>query len=315
MYHLGIDIGGTFVKMGLVSPEGTIIAKKSVKTNFDCGYAMTIREIAEAAIDLTESMGLNIKDLGGVGIGVPGSVHEGTVTFANNLKWMNVPVVQEFKRYLDTKIEADNDANCAVWGEYIVGAAKPYNNVLLITLGTGLGSGFIVNGKIMSGFHGAGSEGGHIVIKSGGLDCNCGRRGCYEQYAATTAMIRLTNESIKAHPDGVLAKLKEKAGEVNGFTLFDGVRAGDKIAREVLDGYINDVAEGLVNLVNIMRPEIVLIGGGISNEEELLINPLEEIVNRYAYGGDLNPHVSVKKALLGNNAGTVGAACLTMQKK
>lgn len=314
MYYIGIDIGGTFVKLGIVSEEGQIIEKSIAKTNFNCNYAITISDIAQAAKDLAEKMGLDIKDLGGIGIGVPGTVHNKTVTFANNLKWNNVPIVSEFKRHLDTEIDVDNDANCAVLGEYVAGAGKGYDNIVMITLGTGLGTGFIVDGRMIRGYKSAGAEGGHSVIKANGIDCNCGRRGCYEQYASTSAMIRLTNESIKANPDGVLAKLKNKAGEVNGFTLFDGVRAGDKTSIALLNTYINDIAEGLVNLVNILRPEIVLVGGGISNEEELLIKPLEELVNKYSYGGKLNPSIVVKKAKLGNNAGTVGAACLVMKR-
>ena len=314
MYYIGIDIGGTFVKLGVLSEEGQIITKCVAKTNFDCGYAITIGEIANAAIDLAKSVGLEISDLGGVGIGVPGTVHNDMVTFANNLNWNNVPVVREFKRHLDTNIVIENDANCAVLGEYCFGTAKGYENVVLITLGTGLGTGIINEGKMIRGYKSAGAEGGHMVIRSGGLDCNCGRRGCWESYASTTALIRITNESIKANPKGVLAGLKAKAGEVNGYTLFDGVRGGDKISIDLLNVYINDIAEGLINMVNILRPEIVLVGGGISNEDELLIKPLEKIVNKYAYGGELNPPIIVKKAKLGNNAGTVGAACLVMKR-
>jgi len=314
MYYLGIDIGGTFVKLGIITEEGQIVAKSTAKTNFNCSYATTIGDISLAAIDLAKSIGLEISDLGGVGIGVPGTVHNGMVTFANNLHWNNVPIVNEFKRHLDTEIAVDNDANCAVWGEYMVGAAKGYENVVMITIGTGLGTGFIVEGRMIRGYKSAGAEGGHMIIKTGGLDCNCGRRGCYEQYAATTAMIRMVNESINKNPDGVMAGLKEKAGEVNGFTLFDAVRLNDKTAKDILGIYINDIAEGLINLANILRPEIILIGGGVSNEEELLIKPLEEIVNKYAYGGELNPRIVVKKAKLMNNAGTVGAACLVMKK-
>lgn len=313
MYYIGIDIGGTFVKLGVLSEEGKFIKKSIAKTNFKCEYAITISDIANAAKDLAESVGLDIKDLGGVGIGVPGTVHNGIVTFANNLGWTNVPIVQEFKRHLDTDIDVSNDANCAVLGEYKFGAAKGYDNVLLITLGTGLGTGIIIDKKILKGYKSAGAEGGHMVIKSGGIDCNCGRRGCWEEYASTTAMLRLTNESIKSNPDGILANIAKEAGEVNGFTLFDGVRADDKISIELLSSYINDIAEGLVNMANILRPEIILIGGGISNEEELLIKPLEDIVNKYAYGGCLNPPIIVRKAMLGNNAGTVGAACLVMK--
>lgn len=313
MYYIGIDIGGTFVKLGIISEEGQIIDNKLAKTNFKCGYSITIKDIAREAIELVQGMGLDIKDIKGVGIGVPGTVHNGIVTFANNLEWYNVPIVDEFKRHLNTPINADNDANCAVLGEYSFGVAKGYNSVIMVTLGTGVGTGIIIDDRLIRGNKSAGAEGGHMVIRSNGIDCNCGRRGCWEEYAATTALIRITEDAIKEEPNGILAKLKEKAGEVNGFTLFDGVRAGDKLARKALDRYILNVAEGLVNLVNLLRPEIILIGGGVSNEEELLIKPLEALVNKYAYGGELNPPIIVKKALLGNKAGIVGAACLVMK--
>lgn len=308
--YLGIDIGGMSIKCGLVDDNGMILAKKSIPTHLG-DYKVTISEIAELCFDTAKLGGVSFEDIIGIGTGVPGTVHNGVVTFAANLNWYGVPYVEELEKLTGKKCFAANDANCALLGEFTFGAAKGLNDVMLVTLGTGVGTAFITQGKLLLGNRSAGTEGGHIKIKDHGVQCGCGRKDCWEVYAATTSLLKRTQAIIESNPEGITAKIVERDG-LSGFAIFEGEKEGDKQASAVLDEYIQDIVVGLVNYANIFRPEKIIIGGGISAQKRI-ISPIEDLVNAEAYGGTNNPHISISAATFLNDAGIIGAAALAKQ--
>lgn len=311
MYYIGVDIGGMSIKCGIVGEDGRILGKKSALTP-EGDYNAVIEVIGALCRDTADSVGISWADIDGIGAGIPGTTHKGTVSFASNLGWYGVPFDTSLNSVVGKKVVSGNDANCALLAEWRFGNAKGTSNAGLITLGTGIGTAFIVEGKMLLGNLSAGTEGGHMVIKSGGRACNCGLQGCWEAYASTTALLNATEREIETNPSGITAAIAKERGKVDGETIFHALRRGDTRARAVFDIYLDDVAVGLINLVNLLRPEIILIGGGISNEEELLIKPIEKIVNEKVYGGEYNPFVAIRKASFGNAAGIIGAACLVM---
>lgn len=308
--YLGIDVGGMSVKCGLVSDDGKIVAKKSIVTTLG-NYHKTIAEIADLCRDVVASAGASMDDVAGVGTGIPGTVHEGVVSFAANLGWYKVPYVEELEKLLGKPCYAGNDANCALLGEWKFGAAKGTKDVMAITIGTGIGTAFIVDGKMLLGNGSAGTEGGHVRIKERGKLCGCGRRDCWELYASTTSLLERTKDLAEREPDGITARILKENG-TSGHNIFNAEKEGDASASKVLDEYIDDICVGLINYVNIFRPEMIIVGGGISAQSRI-IAPLEEKVNAEAYGGKNNPHVAISTPVFFNDAGIVGAAALAIK--
>ena len=229
---------------------------------------------------------------------VPGIVDQrtGTVSYCANLGWRDIPITHLFEVLTGKHTEAANDANCAAWGEYKYGCCKGMRNVILITLGTGVGSGIILEGRLFGGIATAGGEAGHMIIVKDGLQCNCGLRGCWERYASATALIEQTKAAIEGAPDSVLADVAKKSGKVTARTAFAALEKGDPIARKVVDGYIDYIVTGLINLGNIFHPNAFVIGGGVSNEGAPLIAPLEDKLNAGLIASAHNPRVSRKRA-------------------
>lgn len=314
MYYIGIDIGGMSIKGGLTDEKGNILYKDSFETMPERHYGDIIKDIASLCRRLIEKGGINQKDVLGIGMGIPGTINsaKGIITYANNINFENVPIVEEMKKHTDIPVKIGNDANCAALGEVYFGAAKDMKDCILITLGTGVGSGIIIEGKIFEGKDGAGAEAGHMCLKVGGESCTCGKNGCWEAYASATALIRQTKAAIAKDPNGMMARLAKEEGKVSGRTAFKAAREGDEGGKEVVRRYIRYVAEGLVSLVNLFRPEAILIGGGVSNEGEYLIDRLQKLVTYYSYGGTRNPYVKVMKAELMNDAGILGAVALCL---
>lgn len=310
MYYIGVDIGGMSIKCGIVDKYGKIIGKKSAVTPE--GVENSIKTIAGLCRDTALEYKINWEDIVAIGAGIPGTTHEGIVSFASNLAWYDVPFDNLLSAATDKKVISGNDANCALLAEWHFGKAKGIHDAAMITLGTGIGTAFIIDDRLLLGNRSAGTEGGHMVIKSEGRACNCGLNDCWETYASTTALLKSTEEEVRVNPEGVIAQIAKENNGVDGKTIFEALNKGDERANVVFDNYINDVATGIINIVNLIRPELILIGGGISNEEELLIKPLEKIVNEKAYGGTLNPYITIEKAAFGNDAGIIGAACLVM---
>ena len=260
---IGIDLGGTYIKYGLVGEGGEIIGKGKVPTPAGCGYAETMEVIASAVRGLAKH-GASVC---GLGIGAPGVVdgEKGIVRLSGNLGWENKPFARDLSESLGIPVTLTNDANAAAFGEYACGAGSDYKSVVLITLGTGVGSGIVLNGKLYEGNEGAGAELGHEVIRFGGEKCACGRRGCFEAYASATALIKQTKRAMEKDRQSKLWQLCSGDIELlNGKTAFDGAKEGDKMAKRVVNNYLRYLSEGLAYIANTFRPEVILIGGGIS---------------------------------------------------
>ena len=317
MYRIGIDLGGTNIACGLVSDEMKIIEKVSVPTGAGRDPALIVEDMAAACRTRIEKAGVGIGEIAAVGIASPGIANhdDGVVEYANNLPFRRFPIASMLReRFPVDNIRVENDANAAAWGEAVAGAAKGTSSSVMITLGTGVGGGIIVDGKVQSGFNYAGGELGHIVICAGGRKCSCGRRGCWEAYSSATALIAMTEEKIadcEARGEKtVMKELAEKKGKVSARTAYDAMRLGDPAAIEVVDEYVFYLACGLTNIVNIFQPEVISIGGGISNEKDTLLKPLLPIIRKEQYGGGLVPETEIRIAELGNDAGIIGAAFL-----
>lgn len=315
MYRLGIDLGGTNIVAGVVDENYEIVAKASCKTAVPRPESEICDSMTEVALKAVAKAKLTIEDIESVGIGVPGAVNPktGVIEYSANLFFHNWEVVKMMEERLKTKVVIENDANAAALGEYLAGSAKGAKNAVAITLGTGVGGGIIINGKIYSGSNYAGAELGHMVIVKDGKECACGRRGCWETYASATGLINLTKQKILSEKLEFSYMLKLCDGDINkvsGRTAFDAMRDGDPTAKAVVDEYIHYLACGLVNIINIFQPDVLCIGGGISNEGENLLAPLRTIVERERYTKHNDKQTVICKCLLGNDAGIIGAAYL-----
>lgn len=315
---IGIDIGGTNIKIGLCDNKGNILAKTFFKTIKERDYSAVLDDIEEHTYKLVKNHNA-LNAIEGIGMGIPGltDTDNGIVSSATNLGWFNLNLVEEMnrrfsKRFGNIPLKIANDANCAALGEYRFGKDANCSNMILITVGTGIGSGFILNKKLFVGCGGAGAEAGHITIQLDGELCNCGKKGCWERYASASALVRITEEKISAQPSEIISKLIKQSGKVNGRTAFDAMRQGDALGKQIVDEYIGYLSTGILSLINLFHPEVIVIGGGISNEKEYLTKPLQKIVDDYIEGSNFYPFVKIKTATLGNDAGLLGAAALNM---
>ncbi len=319
MYRIGVDLGGTNIAVGLVDDGYKIINKVSLPTGKERSGELIVKDMAELCRKVCEDADVLLSDVKAIGIASPGVANHdnGTVEYANNLKFKHFPIADLLKEYLgegSPRIYLENDANAAAWGEAVAGAAKGSRNSVMITLGTGVGGGIIIDGKIYSGFNYAGAELGHIVIQHNGRQCSCGRRGCWEAYSSATGLINMTNDKIKECSeqgrDTLMVELAKGKGKVSGRTAFDAMRMGDEAGREVVDEYISYLACGLANIINIFQPEILSIGGGISNEGQFLIDRILPLIRDEQYGLGFVDLTDIRIAKLGNDAGIIGAALL-----
>ena len=307
--YIVIDVGGTNLKAGLVNEEGTIVAVERTPLDFQ-GPEPFAETLAQLAAAVMERGGVEVKDVAYVGMGIPGAVKGGEILYTANIPMKNVPLEALFRKYLDLPVLLGNDADCAAVGEWSCGAGRGTKHFVVITLGTGVGGGMILNGKLYSGC-GAGGEVGHIVIKQDGVPCNCGRRGCWEAYASATGLIRETKEAMEQHPESALHAVAAANGGVEGRTAFQAAEQGDETALAVCRAYAEYLAAGLTNLVNILHPEAVALGGGVAAApEHLLLEPVREIVARECYARHVDQVPRIIRAELGNDAGIIGAAML-----
>ncbi len=299
--YIGIDVGGTNLKAGLVDEAGNIVKVERVPLDFQGPerFAEILAELSKRVIQ---------EKVRWVGVGLPGAVDGGDVLFTTNIPMENVPLEQLFRKHLDLPLLLGNDADCAAVGEFFGGAGKGTRDFAVVTLGTGVGAGIIVDGKLRGGL--ASSEAGHMVIIQDGEPCNCGRRGCWERYASATGLIQQTKRAMEAHPESLLHEIAAESG-VEGRTAFQAAEAGDEAALEVCRNYVNYLAGGLTSLINILRPEAVAIGGGVAAApERLLLEPLREAVAKESFSRHGGRITKVLRAERGNDAGIIGAAML-----
>lgn len=299
--YIGIDVGGTNLKAGLVDEAGNIVKVERIPLNFQGPekFAETLAELSKKVIQ---------EKVRWVGVGLPGAVDEGDVLFTTNIPMENVPLEQLFRKHLDLPLLLGNDADCAAVGEFFGGAGKGTRDFAVVTLGTGVGAGIIVDGKLRGGL--SSSEAGHMVICQDGELCNCGRRGCWERYASATGLIQQTKRAMEAHPESLLHQITAGNG-VEGRTAFQAAEAGDETALAVCRDYVNYLASGLTNLINMLRPEAVAIGGGVAAApDHLLLEPLREAVAKESFSRHGGRITRVLRAELGNDAGIIGAAML-----
>lgn len=316
-YYIGIDLGGTNIKAGVVSDEFKIIAKASCKTNLPRPGEEICADMAKVALEAVKTAGLTLDDIEAVGIGTPGIANSesGIIEYSNNLGFNNFPVVELMRTHIDKSCFVENDANAAAYGEFVAGAARGTNDAVCITLGTGVGGGIIINKKIFSGFNFAGAEIGHMVISVDGPQCTCGRKGCFEVYSSATGLIRMTKEAMEKHPESILSKVVDDDGKVSARTAFNAMREGDATAKQVVDDYIKYLACGITNTINIFQPDVLCIGGGVCNEGDPLLLPLKELVAKEVYTRNSPKNTKIVIAELGNDAGIIGAAFLGLSKQ
>lgn len=308
-YQIGIDLGGTDIKAGLVS-NGELLKTTKIKTAVQSGENAIITDMAGLVNVLSE--GIPFAEIDGIGIGVPGLVDSvsGIVTFAGNINFKNVPLVSKLSKLTNLPVYIMNDASVAMLAEHAYGSAQGYDSAVMVTIGTGIGCGMVLGGEIFEGTSALGGEIGHMVICANGLKCNgCGRLGCYEMYASTSALVRQTKKAMQGNLDSLLWQVCDGILEnVNGKTVFDGAELGDQLAISVLDEYLYMLSVGLVNIINIIRPQAIVLGGGICGQGEKLLNPLRKLIDSQLM--IVSPKVKLHIATHKNDAGILGGSLL-----
>lgn len=311
-YTIGIDLGGTTMTAGLVDEAYNIVGKITRPTRLP----RPAQDLEQALADLCRAVAKDCKidfaDVGYVGIGTPGSVNftTGFVGYNTNFGYYDWNLGPDLEALLGCKVYVENDANAAAFGEYIAGGAKGFKDAVVITLGTGIGSGIILGGKILRGFNFAAGEMGHTVIVKGGRKCNCGRYGCWERYASSRALSEDAREAMTRHPESMMWKLAGDIDHVNAKIPFDAMEAGDATAKAVVDNWIEYVACGISNVVNTFEPEAICIGGGVSNQGETLLAPIRKYVEEETKNITTGKMPAIRACVLTNDAGVIGAAAL-----
>lgn len=308
---IGIDIGGMSVKYGLVDENNQIVGRYTLTTDTEIKAEEFIDLMAKGVDSLLKEGGIKAEQIQGMGIGCPGIINSktGTVVYSNNIGWRDVAMEQQLKNHFSWNIAMANDADTAGLGEVCAGAGKGIDNAVLLTLGTGVGSSVIINKKIFSGPLNGGCELGHISIDPKGRLCTCGHRGCLEAYASASALMIAGKELVEQNPNSALAKLAD-GKEVTAKMIFDCSETGDAATEQVVTDYMDSLALGISNVINIFRPQLVILGGGVANRKEKLTKPLTPLVNDLVFGGVDGEIPPIVTSILGNDAGIVGAANL-----
>ena len=319
-YCFGIDIGGTTVKIGLAAEDGALLEGWEIPTRREPtpeGLLLDIRvsilDRLDRGLDGEKKQKIRRADILGIGMAAPGAVTaDGILHGAVNIGWGDVALAEEAERILGiSPVCVGNDARLAALGEAAYGAGVGARSMLMVTLGTGVGGGVVLDGKMLTGYTGAASELGHMVIRAGGEECTCGRRGCFEAYASATALIRETKRAMAAHPESRMHAAAEENGAVDGRTAFIAAQRGDAAAQAVVDRYLDDLACGVANIVNIFFPEVIALSGGVANQGDALLVPLRERVRALSYGSRYAVrHTRIELCTLGYRAGVIGAALL-----
>jgi glucokinase len=307
--YIGIDVGGTNIVAGVVDAAGTILTKAKCLTRSIDGATAIIDDCVKMAHEACQKANISENDIKSIGLGIPGAIDndKGEVIFCPNIPFVNIPLRQIIQSKWDIPIHLVNDANAAAYGEAFAGSAKGCSEMVLITLGTGIGGGIVVNGKLYTGFNNIAGEIGHIVIVYDGLQCDCGRKGCWEKYASATGLINITKSFMEKHEDSKLWQIAPTPEEVDGRTAFTAAKQGDDAGKAAIDLFLGYLACGISSIINTFQPEIICIGGGICNEGDALLEPLKEIVKRNTFR-HTEKNTELRIASLGNDAGLIGAA-------
>ena len=313
MAFLGVDLGGTNIKAALVTEDGKILREASVPTALPRSPEAVCDDIVKLCTELASGEWVEA-----MGVGCPGSVDRGRVLYSNNLNWHDFDMAEYLQSRIGLPVYIGNDANVAALGEALAGCAKGAESAVILTLGTGVGGGVVLQGKLLTGYTGVASEPGHMVIMDS-LDaprCTCGRCGCFESLASATALIRMTAEACRAHPQSLLHTLAPREDTITGRTAFDAAIQGDIAAQEVVEHYIHYLAVGVANLINIFFPEVIELSGGVANQGEALLRPLRVAVEPMVFGNAFaQKHTRITTCTLGYRAGVIGAALLAKQKQ
>ena len=312
MYYIGLDVGGTTFKAGVVTEDGRIVHKDAMPTGIERPYQEIIADMAALCKKVAADAGIEMSEIKSIGVGVPGLFDNktGMIPFCTNLGWHDIPFVAEMKKHLDTPVYGDNDATVAGLAESVAGVSAGIKDSVFLTLGTGVGGGIIIDGKPYSGAHGCGSEIGHMMIKMGGELCTCGNYGCFERYASATAIIREARKAIVEYPESsMLAACGGDPEKLNAKIVIDAARAGDEAAKAVFGGYVQALAVGIINIINMLDPEVIVLGGGVSAAGDFLLDAVREAVKPMVFFKTM-PYARIELAQLGNDAGIIGAAML-----
>ncbi len=312
-HYLGIDLGGTKIAAGVVDENYQLVSRASLATGAGRAFDLVLSDIVKVAQQALEKASLSLADMRSLGIGTPSCINPktGLLVFANSMCWENAPVKDQLTARFGRHLSFANDADCAALGESLAGAAKSFENVVMVTLGTGVGGGIILNGQIFNGCDQMGAEVGHTTLVFEGEPCSCGKRGCLEAYASGSALVKQTQAAMKANPDSLLHSLSGgNLSKVDGNIAFLASNAGDPTAMAVIDRYLSYVAAGIANLVTIFRPKVVLIGGGVCQQGDALLNPINQKLEDYVFAYSAIGAPKVRIASLGNDAGIIGAAMI-----
>ncbi len=313
MYRIGVDLGGTNIATGVLNENNEIVGRGKVKTRAPRPAPEIFDSIKESVEMAIKDAGISFDDVLSIGIGTPGSVNKATgeIEFSNNLQFNNVPAKEMLEARLKKPVYLENDANCAALGEAVAGCGNGVKDFVAVTLGTGVGSGIIIDGKIIRGSNYCGGEMGHMVINVDGIQCNCGRKGCWEKYASATALVSQAVEAMQNNKTSLLWKTCDgDLNKVEGKTIFEALDLGDATAKKVVDRYLYYVSVGIGNIINALQPEIICVGGGISGQGEKILRPIRGFVTEERYSVHSNKQTIILPAKLGNDAGIIGAALL-----
>ena len=313
MNYLGIDLGGTNIVAAVVNEKYEIISEAKNPTLCPRPWKEILDDVAKTALEAAKMANLEMSDFSFVGIGSPGviSVETGTVIAAVNLGFENVPLSKYLSEKLEVPVILENDANAAAYGEFKAGKAKNTENFIAFTIGTGIGSGVVLDGKIYRGTNGIAGELGHSVIKLGGRQCSCGRKGCIDVYASATGLITTTKEAMEANKESLMWQLSEgDIKKVTGITAFKAAKQNDKTALEVVNSYIEVLAAAITNIINTFQPDMITIAGGISKEGDYLLNPIKKLVEKESLKNSTKPFPKIEIAELQDKAGVIGASLL-----
>ena len=312
MKRIGIDVGGTGIQIGVVDESYRILAEESIPTQTLIPFPEQIRAMADCICKVTEKAGLKTDEIESIGAGIPGiALDDGTVDKCTNMGWDHVPFRAEFRKYFKQPVYIDNDANVAALAESVAGISAGTSSSVFITIGTGIGSGIILNGKIWKGFHGIGAELGHVIMRLDGEPCSCGNRGCLERYCSATAIIRMGREAALKHSDSMLNRFcGNDPQKINAKMVIDAARQGDPAGQKVYGTFIEYLSQAIASVVNLLDPEIIVLGGGVSKAGSFLLDPVRERYKQYIVFNDL-PIPDIKLAILGSEAGIIGAAMLS----